>query len=193
MLLFFFSSQVNDIDVTNMSHTDAVNFLRAAPRTVRLVLGRVLELPKMPVLPHLLPDITLTCHKEELGNRTILLFFSSVIFFLQLQSKNLIYFFFFTYTGLVLSGGHDSLYQVVYISDILPRSVAAREESLHALDIIHYINGVSTQGMSLKEAKRSLETSLPKVVLKATRYVLCMFSIFVLQCRRVLGTSVLCS
>uniref|UniRef100_A0A8B9IMV0 Tyrosine-protein phosphatase non-receptor type 13 n=1 Tax=Anser cygnoides TaxID=8845 RepID=A0A8B9IMV0_ANSCY len=129
--------KVNDIDVTNMSHTDAVNFLRAAPKTVRLVLGRVLELPKMPVLPHLLPDITLTCHKEELG--------------------------------LVLSGGHDSLYQVVYISDILPRSVAAREESLHELDIIHYINGVSTQGMSLKEAKRSLETSLPKVVLKATR------------------------
>ncbi|XP_035404296.1 tyrosine-protein phosphatase non-receptor type 13 isoform X2 [Cygnus atratus] len=129
--------KVNDIDVTNMSHTDAVNFLRAAPKTVRLVLGRVLELPKMPVLPHLLPDITLTCHKEELG--------------------------------LVLSGGHDSLYQVVYISDILPRSVAAREESLHVLDIIHYINGVSTQGMSLKEAKRSLETSLPKVVLKATR------------------------
>ncbi|XP_035181021.1 tyrosine-protein phosphatase non-receptor type 13 isoform X4 [Oxyura jamaicensis] len=129
--------KVNDIDVTNMSHTDAVNFLRAAPKSVRLVLGRVLELPKMPVLPHLLPDITLTCHKEELG--------------------------------LVLSGGHDSLYQVVYISDILPRSVAAREGSLHVLDIIHYINGVSTQGMSLKEAKRSLETSLPKVVLKATR------------------------
>ncbi|KAM6072764.1 tyrosine-protein phosphatase non-receptor type 13 [Theristicus caerulescens] len=129
--------KVNDIDVTNMSHTDAVNFLRAAPKTVRLVLGRVLELPKMPVLPHLLPDITLTCHKEELG--------------------------------LLLSGGHDSLYQVVYISDILPKSVAAREESLHTLDIIHYINGVSTQGMTLKEAKRMLETHLPKVVLKATR------------------------
>uniref|UniRef100_A0A8C3Y3Z9 Tyrosine-protein phosphatase non-receptor type 13 n=1 Tax=Catharus ustulatus TaxID=91951 RepID=A0A8C3Y3Z9_CATUS len=129
--------KVNDIDVTNMSHTDAVNFLRAAPRTVRLVLGRVLELPKMPVLPHLLPDITLMCHKEELG--------------------------------LSLSGGHDSLYQVVYISDILPKSVAAREESLHVLDIIHYINGVSTQGMTLKEAKRMLETYLPTVVLKATR------------------------
>uniref|UniRef100_A0A8C3Y3B3 Tyrosine-protein phosphatase non-receptor type 13 n=1 Tax=Catharus ustulatus TaxID=91951 RepID=A0A8C3Y3B3_CATUS len=132
--------KVNDIDVTNMSHTDAVNFLRAAPRTVRLVLGRVLELPKMPVLPHLLPDITLMCHKEELG--------------------------------LSLSGGHDSLYQVVYISDILPKSVAAREESLHVLDIIHYINGVSTQGMTLKEAKRMLETYLPTVVLKATRCVL---------------------
>ncbi|NXK20020.1 PTN13 phosphatase, partial [Arenaria interpres] len=129
--------KVNDIDVTNMSHTEAVNFLRAAPKTVKLVLGRVLELPKMPVLPHLLPDITLTCHKEELG--------------------------------LLLSGGHDSLYQVVYISDILPRSVAARDESLHALDIIHYINGVSTQGMTLREAKRMLETYLPKVVLKATR------------------------
>ncbi|XP_059326720.1 tyrosine-protein phosphatase non-receptor type 13 isoform X3 [Ammospiza nelsoni] len=129
--------KVNDIDVTNMSHTDAVNFLRAAPRTVRLVLGRVLELPKMPVLPHLLPDITLMCRKEELG--------------------------------LSLSGGHDSLYQAVYISDILPKSVAAREESLHVLDIIHYINGVSTQGMTLKEAKRMLETCLPTVVLKATR------------------------
>lgn len=66
--------QVNDIDVTNMSHTDAVNFLRAAPRTVRLVLGRVLELPKMPVLPHLLPDITLMCHKEELGNMELIYF-----------------------------------------------------------------------------------------------------------------------
>ncbi|NXL84137.1 PTN13 phosphatase, partial [Alectura lathami] len=129
--------KVNDIDVTNMSHTDAVNFLRAAPKTVRLVLGRVLELPKMPVSPHLLPDITLTCHEEELG--------------------------------LLLAGGHDSLYQVVYVSDVLPRSVAAREESLRALDIIHYINGASTQGMTLKEAKRTLETSLPKVVLKATR------------------------
>ncbi|NXG01634.1 PTN13 phosphatase, partial [Sakesphorus luctuosus] len=129
--------KVNDIDVTNMSHTDAVNFLRTAPRTVRLVLGRVLELPKMPVLPHLLPDITLMCHKEELG--------------------------------LSLSGGHDSLYQVVYISGILPKSVAARDESLHVLDIIHYINGVSTQGMTLKEARRMLETYLPKVVLKATR------------------------
>uniref|UniRef100_A0A672UUH1 Tyrosine-protein phosphatase non-receptor type 13 n=1 Tax=Strigops habroptila TaxID=2489341 RepID=A0A672UUH1_STRHB len=133
--------KVNDIDVTNMSHTDAVNFLRTAPKTVRLVLGRVLELPKMPVLPHLLPDITLTCHKED----------TSFPF------------------SLLLSGGHDSLYQVVYISDILPKSVAAREESLRALDIIHYINGVSTQGMTLKEAKRMLETYLPKVVLKVTR------------------------
>nr|XP_006115399.1 tyrosine-protein phosphatase non-receptor type 13 isoform X4 [Pelodiscus sinensis] len=129
--------KVNDMDVTNMTHTDAVSFLRAVPKTVTLVVGRVLELPKIPVLPHLLPDITLTCHKEDLG--------------------------------LSLSGGHDSLYQVVYISDIKPRSVAANEESLHTLDIIHYINGISTQGMTLKEAKRALEMSLPKVVLKATR------------------------
>ncbi|XP_027979992.1 tyrosine-protein phosphatase non-receptor type 13 isoform X7 [Eumetopias jubatus] len=129
--------KVNDTDVTNMTHTDAVNLLRAAPKTVRLVLGRVLELPRMPVLPHLLPDITLTCNKEELG-------FS-------------------------LSGGHDSLHQVVYISDINPRSVAAIEGNLQLLDIIHYVNGVSTQGMTLEEAKRALDMSLPSVVLKATR------------------------
>ncbi|KAG8504316.1 LOW QUALITY PROTEIN: Tyrosine-protein phosphatase non-receptor type 13, partial [Galemys pyrenaicus] len=129
--------KVNDTDVTNMTHTDAVNLLRAAPKTVRLVLGRILELPRMPVLPHLLPDITLMCKNEELG-------FS-------------------------LSGGLDSLHQVVYISDINPGSVAAIEGNLQLLDIIHYVNGVSTQGMTLEEAKRTLDLSLPSVILKATR------------------------
>uniref|UniRef100_A0A8D0WKF8 Tyrosine-protein phosphatase non-receptor type 13 n=1 Tax=Sus scrofa TaxID=9823 RepID=A0A8D0WKF8_PIG len=129
--------KVNDTDVTNMTHTDAVNLLRAAPKTVRLVLGRVLELPRMPVLPHLLPDITLACDKEELG-------FS-------------------------LSGGHDSLHQVVYVSDINPKSVAATEGHLQLLDIIHYVNGVSTQGMTLEEVKRALDMSVSSVVLKATR------------------------
>ncbi|XP_070249289.1 tyrosine-protein phosphatase non-receptor type 13 isoform X1 [Myotis yumanensis] len=129
--------KVNDTDVTNITHTDAVNLLRAAPKTVRLVLGRVLELPRMPVPPHLLPDITLTCNKEELG-------FS-------------------------LSGGHGSLHQVVYISDINPRSAAATEGNLQLLDIIHYVNGVSTQGMTLEAAERALDMSLPSLVLKATR------------------------
>ncbi|XP_060635261.2 tyrosine-protein phosphatase non-receptor type 13 isoform X5 [Anolis sagrei] len=130
--------KVNDTDVTNMSHTDAVSFLRAAPKMVRLVLGRVLELPKIPMMPHLLPDIDLTCHKEQ-----------------QL--------------GISLAGGHDSIYQVVYICDISPKSAADLEGSLHTLDVIHYINGFSTQGMTLKEAKRTLEMSLPTVILKATR------------------------
>lgn len=86
--------QVNDIDVTNMSHTDAVSFLRAAPRTVRLVLGRVLELPKMPVVPHLLPDITLMCHKEELGNMELICFFAlKKNLPLQLRRKLDFYFF----------------------------------------------------------------------------------------------------
>ncbi|XP_041497968.1 tyrosine-protein phosphatase non-receptor type 13 isoform X5 [Microtus oregoni] len=129
--------KVNDTDVTNMTHTDAVNLLRAAPKTVRLVLGRILELPRMPVFPHLLPDITITCHGEELG-------FS-------------------------LSGGHGSTHEVVYISDINPQSVAAAEGGLQPLDIIHYVNGVSTQGMTLEEANRALDLSLPSVVLKATR------------------------
>ncbi|XP_042524300.1 tyrosine-protein phosphatase non-receptor type 13 isoform X5 [Dipodomys spectabilis] len=129
--------KVNDADVSNMTHTDAVNMLRAAPKTVRIVVGRVLELPRLPVLPHLLPDITLTCNKEELG-------FS-------------------------LSGGHDSLHQVIYIGDINPQSVAAIEGNLQLLDIIHYVNGVSTQGMTLEEANRALDMSLPSVVLKATR------------------------
>ncbi|KAG8134361.1 hypothetical protein E2320_007483 [Naja naja] len=129
--------KVNETDVTNMSHTDAVTFLRAAPKTVMLVLGRVLEQPKIPIFPHLLPDISLTCSQEELG--------------------------------ISLAGGHDSLYQVLYISDISPKSAAALEGTLRILDIIHYINGISSQGLSLKEAKRALEIALPNVILKATR------------------------
>ncbi|XP_015687845.1 tyrosine-protein phosphatase non-receptor type 13, partial [Protobothrops mucrosquamatus] len=71
--------------------------------------------------------------------------------------------------GISLAGGHDSLYQVLYISDISPKSAAAMEGTLHILDVIHYINGISSQGMTLKEAKRALEIALPNVILKATR------------------------
>ncbi|KAM4807873.1 tyrosine-protein phosphatase non-receptor type 13 [Rhinophrynus dorsalis] len=129
--------KVNDIDVTNMSHTEAVNLLRAAPKTVRLVLGRVLEIPKPQVPSHLLPDIPLTCHKGNLG--------------------------------LCLSGGPDSPSQVIYIESIKPGSAADREGSLKTLDIVHYINGKSTLNMSLEEAEQALESSLPTVILKATR------------------------
>ncbi|KAM9330525.1 tyrosine-protein phosphatase non-receptor type 13 [Gastrophryne carolinensis] len=59
--------KVNDIDVSNMSHTEAVNLLRAAPKTVRLLLGRVLEIPKPQVPAHLLTDVTLKCLKGTLG------------------------------------------------------------------------------------------------------------------------------
>ncbi|XP_069486537.1 tyrosine-protein phosphatase non-receptor type 13 isoform X2 [Ambystoma mexicanum] len=129
--------KVNEDDVTNMSHTEAVNLLRAAPRTVRLILRRILELPKTPLLPHMLPDIILACHKDELG--------------------------------LSLSGGYDSLCQVLYISEISPGSVADQEGSLKPFDIIHYMNGACTLEMSLKEAKRALEMSPPTIILKATR------------------------
>ncbi|XP_077332510.1 tyrosine-protein phosphatase non-receptor type 13 isoform X12 [Lithobates pipiens] len=136
--------KVNDVDVSNMSHTEAVNLLRAAPKTVRLVLGRVLEIPKPQFPAHLLSDVTLTCHKA-------------------------LYSSFCSHTGLSLSGGPDSPSQVIYIENIKPGSVVDQEGSLKMLDIIHYINGESTLNMTLDEAKRALESALPVVVLKATR------------------------
>nr|XP_014345459.1 PREDICTED: tyrosine-protein phosphatase non-receptor type 13 [Latimeria chalumnae] len=129
--------KVNDIDVTGMNHTEAVNFLRAAPKAVNLMLGRVLEIPEPTVELHLLPDIALSCQEQQLG--------------------------------LKLAGGSDSLYQVLYVSEISTGSAAASEGSVRPLDLIHYINGVSTQGMSLSEAERSLQMAMPTVVLKATR------------------------
>ncbi|XP_053317697.1 tyrosine-protein phosphatase non-receptor type 13 isoform X2 [Spea bombifrons] len=129
--------KVNNVDVTNMTHTEAVQLLRAAPKTVRLILGRVLDIPKPQVPSQLLPDITLTSSKGDLG--------------------------------LCLSGGPDSLSQVIYIENIKPGSVGDQEGSLKPLDILHYINGISTLNMTLDEARRALESSVPTVTLKATR------------------------
>ncbi|XP_048022875.1 tyrosine-protein phosphatase non-receptor type 13 isoform X3 [Megalobrama amblycephala] len=58
---------VNNTDVSGMSHTEVVNLVRAAPKVVDLVVGRVLEPPKPPIEAHLLPDITFQCHDEPLG------------------------------------------------------------------------------------------------------------------------------
>lgn len=59
--------QVNTTDVSNMSHTEVVNLVRAAPRVVDLLVGRVLEAPKPPIEAHLLPDIWLSGNQEPLG------------------------------------------------------------------------------------------------------------------------------
>ncbi|XP_008324263.1 tyrosine-protein phosphatase non-receptor type 13 isoform X2 [Cynoglossus semilaevis] len=71
--------------------------------------------------------------------------------------------------GLVLDGGSDSLYRVLFIRDVLPGSVAFREGSLKPLDLIHYINGAPTQELTLSENTRLLELSLDNLTLKATR------------------------
>uniref|UniRef100_A0A3B4UZF0 Tyrosine-protein phosphatase non-receptor type 13 n=1 Tax=Seriola dumerili TaxID=41447 RepID=A0A3B4UZF0_SERDU len=128
---------VNNTDVSNMGHTEVVNLVRAAPRVVDLVVGRVLEAPKPPIEAHLLPDI---CFK---GNREPL--------------------------GLVLDGGSDSVYGVLFVRDILPGTLAFEEGSLRPLDLIHYINGAPTQDLTLSENTRLLELSLDNLTLKATR------------------------
>uniref|UniRef100_A0A8C1ZNM6 Tyrosine-protein phosphatase non-receptor type 20 n=1 Tax=Cyprinus carpio TaxID=7962 RepID=A0A8C1ZNM6_CYPCA len=62
---------VNNTDVSGMNHTEVVNLVRAAPKVVDLVVGRILEPPKPPIEAHLLPDITFQCHDESLGNGNI--------------------------------------------------------------------------------------------------------------------------
>ncbi|KAG7241129.1 hypothetical protein INR49_025872 [Caranx melampygus] len=119
---------VNTTDVSNMGHTEVVNLVRAAPRVVDLVVGRVLEAPKPPIEAHLLPDICL-----------------------------------------ILDGGSDSIYGVLYVRDILPGTLSFEEGSLRPLDLIHYINGAPTQDLTLSENTRLLELSLDNLTLKATR------------------------
>uniref|UniRef100_A0A8B9GLR5 Tyrosine-protein phosphatase non-receptor type 20 n=1 Tax=Astyanax mexicanus TaxID=7994 RepID=A0A8B9GLR5_ASTMX len=58
---------VNNTDVSGMTHTEVVNLVRAAPRVVDLMVGRVLEPPKPPIEAHLLPDITFQCPSDSLG------------------------------------------------------------------------------------------------------------------------------
>ncbi|XP_062290149.1 tyrosine-protein phosphatase non-receptor type 13 [Scomber scombrus] len=128
---------VNSTDVTNMGHTEVVNLVRAAPRMVDLVVGRVLEAPKPSIEAHLLPDISFKGNQEPLG--------------------------------LLLDGGSDSMYGVLFVKDILPESLASEEGSLKPLDLIHYINGAPTQELTLSENTRLLELSLEDLTLKATR------------------------
>ncbi|XP_078070170.1 tyrosine-protein phosphatase non-receptor type 13 isoform X2 [Mustelus asterias] len=128
---------VNGFDITSMSHTEAVDFLRSIPDTVTLVIGRILEIPEFPVMPHMLPDIAMMCHEHELG--------------------------------LSVAGGSDTVYQAIYISGITPGSAADLEGSLQPLDIIHHINGISTQGMTTDEARKTLQNAGPAITLKVTR------------------------
>lgn len=65
----FISLQVNTTDVSNMGHTEVVNLVRAAPRVVDLVVGRVLEAPKPPIEAHLLPDICFKGSQKPLGKK----------------------------------------------------------------------------------------------------------------------------
>ncbi|XP_062868061.1 tyrosine-protein phosphatase non-receptor type 13 [Trichomycterus rosablanca] len=128
---------VNNIDVSGMSHTEVVNLVRAAPRVVDLVVGRVIEPPRPPIEAHLLPDITFQCPDDSLG--------------------------------LVLDGGRDSEFGVLYVKDIVPGSVAAAEGTLKKLDLIHYINGAPTNQLTLGESRTLLQLGLRELTLKATR------------------------
>ncbi|KAL0965911.1 hypothetical protein UPYG_G00287730 [Umbra pygmaea] len=129
--------KVNNTVVSNMGHTDVVNLVRAAPRVVDLVVGRVLEAPKPTIEAHLLPDISFQCQDETLG--------------------------------LVLDGGRDSVYGVLFIKEVLPGSAALLEGSLRPLDLVHYINGAPTLDLTLNESCRLLEMSLQNLTIKATR------------------------
>lgn len=72
--------------------------------------------------------------------------------------------------GLLLDGGSDSVYGVLFVKDIVPDSAAFEEGSLRPLDMIHFINGVPTQDLTLSESSRLLELSLHNLSLKATRW-----------------------
>lgn len=88
---------------------------------------------------------------------------------LVLKNQILIFLFFIHSPGLVLDGGSDSLYGILYVKDILPGSLASKEGSLMPLDLIHYINGAPTQDLTLSESTRLLEHSPSELTLKATR------------------------
>lgn len=70
---------------------------------------------------------------------------------------------------MLLDGGSDSMYGVLFVKNILPGSLAFEEGSLRPLDLIHYISGAPTQDLTLSENTRLLELSLDDLTLKATR------------------------
>lgn len=172
---------MNNTDVSNMGHTEVVNLVRAAPRVVDLVVGRVLEAPKPPIEAHLLPDICFKGSQEPLGKKQLSLtkpnipgtsvcaVFRGPASWSRNKSFKSVVLLFVVSPGLVLDGGGDSVYGVLFVKDILPDSMAFSEGSLKPLDLIHYINGAPTQDLTLSESTRLLEFSLHDLTLKATR------------------------
>ncbi|CAL8327342.1 unnamed protein product [Boreogadus saida] len=71
--------------------------------------------------------------------------------------------------GLVLDGGSDSPYGVLFVKELLPGSLAASEGSLRPLDLVHYINGAPVQELTLSESRRLMELEPSELTLKATR------------------------
>lgn len=69
----------------------------------------------------------------------------------------------------MLDGGCDSIYDVLFVRDVVPGSLAFEEGSLRTLDLIHYINGAPTQELTLSESSRLMDLSLDDLTLKATR------------------------
>lgn len=169
-----------------MSHTEVVNLVRAAPRVVDLVVGRILEAPKPPIEAHLLPDIWFNGNQEPLGkspcsyhkecellHRVQSVFFRpekpltcsfKLILVKSNESLPLLS------PGLELDGGSDSIFGVLFVKDILPGSAAFEEGSLRPLDLIHYINGAPTQDLTLSESNRLLDLTFDNLFLKATRW-----------------------
>lgn len=87
----------------------------------------------------------------------------------QLSCSKKVFAFWASLVGLVLDGGSDSALGVLYVKEIFPGSAAFEEGSLRHLDIVHYINGVPTQDLTLSESRRLLQLSLGNLSLKATR------------------------
>ncbi|XP_061603232.1 tyrosine-protein phosphatase non-receptor type 13 isoform X2 [Phyllopteryx taeniolatus] len=59
--------KVNQTDVSSMGHTEVVELVRAEPRLVELVVGRVLDGPRPYIDAHLLPDICFRDIHKPLG------------------------------------------------------------------------------------------------------------------------------
>lgn len=98
-LYLIFYLQVNNTDVGNMGHTEVVNLVRAAPRVVDLVVGRVLEAPKPPIEAHLLPDICFKGNQEPLGKKQPSLTRSNVPGWSSSSQTKLFYFYCITRFG----------------------------------------------------------------------------------------------
>lgn len=154
-----------------MGHTEVVNLVRTAPRVVDLVVGRVLEAPKPPIEAHMLPDICFKGSQKPLGKKIIqpptYVLCRRCLFHCPaptLSSTQTV-----LSAGLVLGGGSDSIYGVLFVKDILPGMAAFEEGSLRPLDLIHYINGAPTQELTFGESIRLLELEMEDLSLKATR------------------------
>lgn len=134
----------NDTSLEGVDYATAVQVLRDSGQTVKLVVKRRVVMPA-PINPN---NVT--------NNATSLSSCEQLVPVSLSRNRKKEDF------GLILGCK-------IYVKDVVRRSVAEKDGQLHKGDLVHKINGIALEGLTLKEARKLVETAKDRLDLVVKR------------------------